>query len=383
MAQIIARMMARMTTQTTAQTMSQIMALIESLFDATYLCLVVALGARLLLEKTRGAKMFGIMAILLGAGDAFHLVPRIVSHLSPGGFTAHAAALSWGQFVTSITMTVFYVLFYQYYRQQSGDRDPKKASAIYLLALLRIALVLMPQNGWGAAEGSYLFGIYRNIPFAALGALLIYWTYLHRQKPGLRYMSLMIFLSFAFYIPVVLWSGTFPIVGALMMPKTVAYLMIVIFGYRFYINKFSSRSILGIAFANLIMGLLGGVFYREFTKFYGFEGVTHLGKLHVHTLTLGFIALLVIYACQDKEHSPDSVRRLKKPLYTYMAGLTLSVVSMAVTGIYEIVGEGAKTVSMPALEGISGLGHITLATGLVWLVVSLFRAVDQKTRTQA
>ena len=59
--------------------------MVESLFDVTYLAVVIGLGVRLLLEKVKGAKLFGIMAILLGVGDAFHLLPRIISHLSPLG----------------------------------------------------------------------------------------------------------------------------------------------------------------------------------------------------------------------------------------------------------------------------------------------------------
>lgn len=82
------------------------MAIFESLFDVIYLSVVLGLGIRLLLEKNKGAKLFGIMAILLGAGDAFHLIPRVVSHLSPLGFEGHYFVLSWGQFVTSITMTI-------------------------------------------------------------------------------------------------------------------------------------------------------------------------------------------------------------------------------------------------------------------------------------
>ena len=82
------------------------MAIIESLFDVAYLSLVIGLGIRLLLEKNKGAKLFGIMAILLGGGDAFHLIPRVIAHLSPLGFEGHYFALSWGQFVTSITMTI-------------------------------------------------------------------------------------------------------------------------------------------------------------------------------------------------------------------------------------------------------------------------------------
>ncbi|MFM1538976.1 hypothetical protein [Helcococcus bovis] len=72
------------------------MKIIEPLFDISYLSIILFLGIRLLFENKKGAKLFGIMAILLGAGDAFHLIPRIISHLSSGGFEAHRADLSWG-----------------------------------------------------------------------------------------------------------------------------------------------------------------------------------------------------------------------------------------------------------------------------------------------
>lgn len=85
------------------------MAIMESIFDITYLSVVLFLGIRLLLEKSKSAKLFGVMAIVLGLGDSFHLLPRVISHLSYGGFEANVSALSWGKFITSITMTIFYV----------------------------------------------------------------------------------------------------------------------------------------------------------------------------------------------------------------------------------------------------------------------------------
>ncbi len=45
-------------------------------------------------------------------------------------------------------------------------------------------------------------------------------------------MGLLIGLSFLCYIPVVIWGDLYPTVGILMMPKTVAYLLIVVQGYR-------------------------------------------------------------------------------------------------------------------------------------------------------
>lgn len=353
------------------------MGLFESVFDITYLILVISMGIRLLLEKGKMPKSFGIMAIVLGLGDSFHLLPRVISHLSPAGFEGHAFALSWGQFVTSITMTFFYLLYYDYYEKQSGNKNSRNKSVIYVLAILRIILVLMPQNEWGSMPGNYLFGIYRNIPFAVMGALLIYWTYQSRDKKGLKHMSLLIFLSFAFYIPVVLFKEAYPVIGSLMMPKTMAYLMIVVFGYRYFIQEFKASHVLALSFTTLMMGFAGGVFYREFTKFYQYENTTHLGKLHVHSLTLGFLALFMIYLVIRRYDKAD-LALFRKPLSIYLAGLCFTLVNMMIFGIYEVVSGGQNTVSVKALEGLSGLGHIALSVGLSWLIVRLFNIESEK-----
>ena len=56
-------------------------------------------------------KKSGLMAVLLGTGDSFHLVPRVYA-LWTDGLEANAAALGTGKFITSITMTVFYLILY-------------------------------------------------------------------------------------------------------------------------------------------------------------------------------------------------------------------------------------------------------------------------------
>ena len=47
-----------------------------------------------------------------------------------------------------------------------------------------------------------------------------------------RFMWLTIVLSFAFYIPVVLWADVIPMIGMLMIPKTCAYVWTVVIGYN-------------------------------------------------------------------------------------------------------------------------------------------------------
>ena len=114
-------------------------------------------------------RLFGLMAVVLGCGDAFHLVPRAYA-LCTTGLENYAAALGLGKWITSVTMTVFYVLLYYVWRRRykiEGRRD--LTAAVYLLAAVRVGLCMFPQNQWLSPEAPLAWGIYRNIPFALLG----------------------------------------------------------------------------------------------------------------------------------------------------------------------------------------------------------------------
>lgn len=346
------------------------MYLIEPLFDAAYLGLIIALGLRLLLENNKDAKRFGLMAIILGLGDAFHLVPRIVSNLTANGFDKYVSLLSWGEFVTSITMTLFYILFYHYYRTLSGDNNRTKAGLIYTLAVIRVIMVLLPQNLWGT-KGSYLFGILRNIPFAIMGLLLIIWTWKYRDKDGLKNTGILIAASFLFYLPVVVGASFIPALGAFMMPKTVAYVLLVVTGFRYFIKDFRPENILKDSAVFLFLGLAGGVFYREFTKLFAWEAFTTLSVVHVHLIALGFIALLAMYAVMQSEGKKSAEIRI--PLTVYITGLTWTAVSFMVRGIYSITSPETKLFPDAALSGIAGSGHIILGIGIAWVILKLIR----------
>ena len=107
-------------------------------------------------------------------------------------------------------------------------------AAVYVLAGLRILLCMMPQNQWLSAYAPLSWGIYRNIPFALLGLLMIVLFYRSARESGdqaFRWMWLTIVLSFAFYIPVVIFADQYPLVGMLMIPKTCAYVWTIVIGY--------------------------------------------------------------------------------------------------------------------------------------------------------
>lgn len=214
-------------------------ALTETIFDALYLSFAVAIGILLFIKGGKGSlvRKFGAMAIILGAGDAFHLVPRAIA-LWTTGLEANAGALGIGKFITSITMTAFYVILYYIWRaryQKNGIVGMDVT--MWALAAARVALCALPQNDWLSANPPLLFGILRNIPFAIMGILLIV-LYAREAKQAndsvFRWMWLAITLSFAFYLPVVLFADQIPMIGMLMIPKTLAYVWIVVMGIQLY-----------------------------------------------------------------------------------------------------------------------------------------------------
>ncbi len=258
-------------------------AIVETLFDAVYLISVITIGI-IMIRGSKGNhqfRLFGWMAVVLGVGDSFHLVPRALA-LCTTGLENYTVPLGVGKWITSVTMTVFYVLLYYVWRQryQIKGRQGLTAAmyilaglriilcmmpqnrwlsaeaplswgiyrnipfallglqgltaAMYILAGLRIILCMMPQNRWLSAEAPLSWGIYRNIPFALLGLLVIvlfYRSAKEHEDKAFRWMWLTIVLSFGFYIPVVLWADTIPMIGMLMIPKTCAYVWTVLIGY--------------------------------------------------------------------------------------------------------------------------------------------------------
>lgn len=212
-------------------------AIAETLFDAVYLISVLTIGILMIAgsKKNREFRLFGIMAVVLGAGDAFHLIPRALA-LCTTGLENFTEALGMGKFITSITMTIFYILLYYVWRIRYKIKGKNGVTAtVYVLAALRILLCLFPQNQWLSADAPLSWGIYRNIPFALLGLLIILLFYKsakeHKDKE-FQYMWLTIVLSFGFYIPVVLWADTIPMIGMLMIPKTCAYVWTVLIGFQ-------------------------------------------------------------------------------------------------------------------------------------------------------
>lgn len=118
-----------------------------------------------------------------------------------------------------------------------------------------------------------------------------------------------------------------------------------------------------------ILAMVGGVFYREFTKFNGFTAKTTLGVVHAHYFLLGmmwFLLLLVL----EKSFSFTSPKT-GRVLVVYHVGLNLTAVMLVVRGITQVLGTPLSTGMSAAISGVAGIGHILLGVSLVLLLLQV------------
>ncbi|MGX6962476.1 DUF2871 domain-containing protein [Vagococcus xieshaowenii] len=132
------------------------------------------------------------------------------------------------------------------------------------------------------------------------------------------------------------------------------------------------KKLVRVSMIYMITGLFFGVFYREMTKIFDYEGPTQLAGLHTHTFTLGMLFFLIVLLLEKNFHITQE-KNYKKFYAFYQTGLGMTLTIMLVHGTMSVMGYE----SSPALSGIAGLGHISLTIGLGFLFNVLFSAVSK------
>ncbi len=200
----------------------------EAAFEVTYLLVASVCGIYMLFNASEPFKwLAGVMAIVLATGDAFHLIPRIAAVITGRN---PKEVLGYGKLITSVTMTAFYVILWHIGLLLFLPRLSWLFTAVvYLLAVSRITLCLLPQNAWCDRKDSANWAVYRNIPLVLLGLIVaVLFAIYMKTVPALQWLWLAVLLSFVFYLPIVLWSHKKRILYMLMLPKSLMYLWILI-----------------------------------------------------------------------------------------------------------------------------------------------------------
>ncbi len=133
---------------------------------------------------------------------------------------------------------------------------------------------------------------------------------------------------------------------------------------------------MNMALLYAVLAMVGGVFYREFTKINGFTAKTTLAVVHTHYFLLGmvFFLLLVLLEKSFSFTGPKTGRVLD----VYHIGLNLTVVMFVVRGIVQVLGTSLSAGMDAAISGIAGIGHILLGISMVLLLMQIRRSVAGK-----
>ncbi len=123
-----------------------------------------------------------------------------------------------------------------------------------------------------------------------------------------------------------------------------------------------------------VLAMVGGVFYREFTKFNGFTGKTSLGVVHTHYFLLGMMFFLLLLLLE--KNFAFTGAKTGRVLVVYQVGLNLTAVMLAVRGVAQVLGLPLTSGMSAALSGVAGIGHVLLGISLVLVLLQVRRSVS-------
>lgn len=215
------------------------------LTGAWIVALLMARALRRLAPEARRRQQWPFWAVLtLAVGDSFHTIPLIYRTFTgdplPPLLTWFGRQWDWmalGLLISSATMSLFYFLLFRHHQTQRGIDWNGWSWVILSLLIIRLSLLPCPLNGWEgrAAPG---WRIYRNIPFTLMGLMVIVALFRDAREAGWRDRRLLVAIawclifSFATYWVTVLGVETYPVLGVMMLPKTIAYLVAIILLYQ-------------------------------------------------------------------------------------------------------------------------------------------------------
>jgi len=123
-----------------------------------------------------------------------------------------------------------------------------------------------------------------------------------------------------------------------------------------------------------ILGLVSGVFYREYTKLSGYYESTTLSVLHVHALALGMLFFLLLLVL-NRQFGIDKMKGYTPWLILYNTGLLGVLVTMGVRGVLTV-----ENMEFAGLNHIAGLFHALLGVSIIWFFILLKKALITESR---
>lgn len=230
---------------------------VEILFNAAYLAAIWTLVALMWQRRARPsagawpvAQLFIAAFALLALGDTGHVGFRVLAYALGGleqTFTIGGLELGLvglGALSTAVTVTLFYALMAVIWRRRFSRPYGWLGGLLFAAAAARLILMALPQNEWNNVVPPQPWSLVRNLPLMLQGlgvAYLILRDATAARDRVFQWAGVFIVVSYAFYIPVILFVQSVPAIGMLMIPKTLAYVAIALLAYQHFFQPASTR----------------------------------------------------------------------------------------------------------------------------------------------
>lgn len=135
-----------------------------------------------------------------------------------------------------------------------------------------------------------------------------------------------------------------------------------------YIEKY-----LKVSFLYAILAMVGGVFYREFTKFNGFNGKTTLSIVHTHYFILGMFMFLILLLIEKNFNISDD-KLIKKTVF-YQIGLNITVLAFLMRGICQTLEMNIPKGFDASISAVAGIGHILIGMSLILILIDIRKKI--------
>jgi hypothetical protein len=192
-------------------------------------------------EDQRVADLVMKAFALLALGDTGHVGFRVVAYAmgdleaTISIFGLEMGLVGLGALATAVTVTFFYVFVLMIWHERFQKSYGWFGYLLFAAAAFRLVIMAFPQNEWNNLVPPEPWGLIRNLPLVLQGLGVAYLILRDARKAHDKpfiWIGISILVSYAMYTPVILFVQQVPLIGMLMIPKTMAYMAIAFIAYN-------------------------------------------------------------------------------------------------------------------------------------------------------
>jgi len=199
-----------------------------SIIYLIYISIIVVLMSRNLKnvneDEILNAKYIRLAFISLFIGDLGHVGIRLITLLSDSDY----GIFGFGVLLETIGLIFLFLFYTNAWRIHFNKKNSLIFKILIGIGLVGLIILALPQNQWDSEPISYEWSILRNIPWLLQGSILAILIIRDAKVENDRLLiriGILILISYFFYMPVILFVSFEPMLGILMIPGTMIYML--------------------------------------------------------------------------------------------------------------------------------------------------------------